>query len=174
MAINYSLCARKAGLLSDDVKIYAVAQAKDILTLEEFAEHISDHNSLYDKSVITGVLMKMVTCLKEQLLAGNQVSFGDLGKFFITISSTGAETATDYSAASYINKLNVRFAPGTDLSNLLEEATLEQTTTLEEQAAALKAAKAALDEAASSDTLSSDSSSDDNDSSSSSGGGSGE
>ncbi len=169
MAINYSLCARKAGILSDDVKIYAVPQAKEILSLEEFAEHISDHNSLFDKSTITGVLMKMVSCLKEQLLAGNQVSFGDLGKFYVTFKTTGADTATDYSAASYIKKINVRFAAGDDLANLIDEATLEQTTTLEAKAAALKAQKEELDEEATGT-----SSSDDEDSDSSSGGGSGE
>ncbi len=170
MAINYSLCARSAGILSDEIKIYAVPQAKDILSLEEFAEHISDHNSLFDKSTITGVLMKMVSCLKEQLLDGNQVSFGDLGKFYLTFNTVGADSATDYSAASYIKRINVRFAPGDDLKNLLDEATLEQTTSLEAQAAALKAQKAELDEEATGTSGSDDSS----DSDSSSGGGSGE
>ncbi len=162
MAINYSLCARSAGINSDEIKIYAVPQAKEILSLEEFAEHISDHNSLFDKSTITGVLMKMVSCLKEQLLAGNQVSFGDLGKFYVTFRTTGADSATDYSAASYIKRINVRFAPGDDLSNLIDEATLEQTTTLEAQAAALKAQKEELDGEATGST----SGSDDDDSSS--------
>ncbi len=145
MAINYSLCARAAGINSDEVKIYAVPQAKDILSLDEFAGHISDHNSLYDKSVITGVLMKMVSCLKEQLLDGNQVSFGDLGKFYLTFRTVGAESATDYNARTNIKRINVRFAPGDDLKNLIDEATLEQTATLEAQAAALKARKAELD-----------------------------
>ncbi len=145
-SINYSLTARnvRPGMESQK-KVYAVAQAKEVVSLEDFAEHISCHNSLFDESVILGVLKKMVSCLREQLLCGNQVCFGDLGKFYITIKDNGADSVDSYDTSS-ITSLNVRFLPGDDLQNLLEEANFSRVLSRNAQAAALAAEKEQTDE----------------------------
>ena len=57
MAINYSLVMR--GNPSDpeaDKLAYAVAQQKDVLDINAFADHIVSHGCVYSKGDIVGIL----------------------------------------------------------------------------------------------------------------------
>src|SRR5574344_919241 len=43
-------------------KAYARAQFSNVMTLDDFAGHISDHNNVYDKGDVYAVLTKAVSC----------------------------------------------------------------------------------------------------------------
>lgn len=60
---------------------------------------MSEHNSPYSRGVIRGVLTDMLDCLKEMVLDGRNVRFGDLGLFSLSMSSEGADTRENWTAA---------------------------------------------------------------------------
>ena len=119
------------------VKFYGAAQQTDCLTLDQFAKHISAHHSKYGKGDIYCVLVEMVSCMREQLLLGNKISLGDMGSFYITLSSKGAEFYDEFSAQN-ITHVNVRWEQGQDFKDLLTDANFELVETRKAAAATLK------------------------------------
>ena len=119
------------------VKFYGAAQQTDCLTLDQFAKHISEHHSKYGKGDIYCVLVEMVSCMREQLLLGNKISLGDMGSFYITLSSKGAEFYDEFSAQN-ITHVNVRWEQGQDFKDLLTDANFELVETRKAAAATLK------------------------------------
>ena len=55
----------------------------------------------------------------EQLLEGKKVQFGELGTFYLSVKSTGADNEKDFNLGININGLFLCFAPSrTDVNNL--------------------------------------------------------
>lgn len=79
-------------------KAYAKNQVNEVWPIEKFAKHIADHNGVYSRGTVKGVLSDMCECLVEQLLNGNKIQLGELGTFGISISSEPAENLNDFSA----------------------------------------------------------------------------
>ena len=122
-------------------KAYAKNQVSEIWTLEKFAKHISDHNGVYSRGTVKGVISDMCECLVEQLLNGNKIQLGELGTFGISISSVGADSIEKFTAKN-IKAVNILFAPGVDFDNLLGRAEFNLVASRSAQAATLKAEKA--------------------------------
>lgn len=146
--IDYSLALRVANPSEKDSakKVFGNAQQREVLNLADFARHISQHGSIYDRSTIVGCITAVVDCLREELLNGNAVSLGELGKFYVTLSTEGVEDATEFNPNSHVTAVNVRWDKGTNFSNLKDDATFRLVNTRKEQAAAIKAEKEALNE----------------------------
>lgn len=141
--INYSIAMMgNPAKPEDPKKAYGVAQYTEKMTLEQFAEHISDHNSVYDAEDVQAILGKAVKCLKEMLLAGKKVELGKLGEFYITLQGKGAETADKYNPAIHVEKVNVVWDPGKNFEDLKKETTFNLVANRDEQRAAIKKAKA--------------------------------
>ena len=121
-------------------KAYAKNQVNEIWTLEKFAKHIADHNGVYSRGTVKGVLSDMCECLVEQLLNGNKIQLGELGTFGISISSTPAETLEKFTAKN-IKAVNILFAPGEDFDNLIGRAEFNLVASRAAQNATLKAEK---------------------------------
>ena len=152
--INYSIVprvvnlaertvAKKNGTLDDfepEIKYFGVAQKVDVLTLDDFAAHISEHHSKYGKGDIYCVLTEMISCMKEQLMMGNKVSLGDMGSFYISLSTEGTNAAALFTAEN-IKKVNVRWSVGKDFKNLRQEASFELVASRKAQDAAVAEAK---------------------------------
>ena len=119
-----------------------VAQYSEKMSLAEFAEHISSHNSVYDKADVTAVLIKAVKCMKENLLAGKKIELGDLGEFFVTLSSVGVVNAEDYNPSLHVKSVNVNWTPGENFQNLIDEATFNVVPDRKSAKALAKAIKA--------------------------------
>lgn len=119
------------------VKFYGAAQQTDCLTLDQFAKHISEHHSKYGKGDIYCVLVEMVSCMREQLLLGNKISLGDMGSFYITLSSKGAEYYGEFTAQN-ITHVNVRWEQGQQFKDLLNDANFELVETRKAAAATMK------------------------------------
>lgn len=118
-------------------KAYARAQEKEVLDINAFAEHIVSHGCVYSKGDIVGILTMAVSCIRENLLAGNSVKLGDLGKFSLTLKSKGADTYEDFTAEN-IKRVRVKFSAGTDLDNLRQYAQFERVLTKKADADAKK------------------------------------
>lgn len=89
----------EAGEYVEQTKWYGRAAADGTVEFEDFVTHMSEHNSPYSRGVIHGVLTDMLDCLKEMVLDGRSVRFGDLGLFSIGMKSEPADTRDDWSAA---------------------------------------------------------------------------
>ena len=120
---------------------FAIAQYTDVMTIEKFARHIATHGTVYSRADISAILYLAVDCMREQLLEGKKIRLGDLGDFYITLSSKGAETADKFSAQN-ITSVNVMWEPGMEFKNLLADAEFNLVASRNAQAAVLKAIKA--------------------------------
>ena len=121
-------------------KAYANIQLTGIVTINELARHIADHNTVFSRGTIVGVLTELSVCMRELILQGYKVQLGDIGTFEPTISSTGAKTKDEFTAQN-IKSLTVNFRDGVAFENMRRDAEFELTSTRKAQAAALKAEK---------------------------------
>ena len=140
--INYSIMilSTKPGTKKADItetKAYGTAQMNEKLSFDQFCKHIADHNSPFSKGTIQGILTDAVSCLKEQLLAGNRIVLGDLGTFYVELATRGAKTTEDFNA-SYIEAVNVCWLPGKPFKNLRSEASFQLVPGREAQADAIE------------------------------------
>ena len=139
--INYSLVKRysKVGDKTSPKMNYARAQMTRTMMLDEFAEHISNHGSVYSKGDIYAILIMAVDCLREQLLSGMRVSLGDLGEFYLSIQGKGAAEGTTYNPAVLVKNIRVIWVPGDEFENLIQDAEYNHVPTLKDKRKLLKA-----------------------------------
>lgn len=140
--IDYSIFMWKSPLKEDAVEMaYAKNQVRKVLTFDEFVKHISDHNGVFTRGTVKGVVSDTCSCLVEQLLMGNKVQFGELGIFSISITSEPAATLKEFSEDN-IKEVNILFNPGEDFENLRSKAEFNLVASRAVQAATIKAVKA--------------------------------
>ena len=100
-------------------KWYGRVATTKTMTYQELCKHMSEHNSVYGEDVCLGVANKLQNCMLEQLLEGKKVQFGELGVFYLSVKSTGADKETDFNLGVNIQGLYLCFAPSrTDVNNL--------------------------------------------------------
>ena len=119
-------------------KAYANLQLTGNVDINELAEHITEHNSVFSKGTIVGILTELSVCMRELIIQGYKVELGDLGTFAPSISSEGAASLEKFSASN-IKTMGVNYLPGKAFDNLRRDAEFEKTTTRKAQAAALAA-----------------------------------
>lgn len=71
-------------------KAYAKAQAREVMSFRSFVEHIAEHGG-HNRGQVKGVLSDTCKCLVEQLLEGKKVILDELGSFWLSLNSEGAE-----------------------------------------------------------------------------------
>lgn len=91
----------------------------ETLSTDEFANHIKNHGSPFDRATIMGVLMAAYDCLVELTLDSKRVHLGDLGTFYMSAESTGEENEADLTADN-IKKVHLRFRPNQKRSYALD------------------------------------------------------
>ena len=123
-----------------ETKAYGTAQVHEVLSFDAFCKHIADHNSPFSKGTVKGILTDAVSCLREQLLAGNKVKMGDLGDFHVELACEGAVTTDDFSAAN-IKEVNVRWTPSRDFQNLRQDAEFQLVPSRSAQSDAIEVVK---------------------------------
>ena len=137
--IQYSVAMMANPMKPEEAKkAYANLQLTGIVDINELAEHITDHNSVFSKGTIVGILTELSVCVRELILQGYKVKLGDIGTFSPSISSQGAKTKDEFSSSN-IKEMDVNFQAGIAFDNLRRDAEFERTTTRKAQAAALKA-----------------------------------
>ena len=98
-------------------KAFAVAQYAEVMNIEKFAKHISTHGCVYSRADISAILYMAVDCMREQLLEGKKIRLGDLGDFYVSLSSKGAENANAFTAQN-ITDVKVQWKPGAAVQDL--------------------------------------------------------
>ena len=137
--IQYSVAMLANPVKPDEAKkAYASMQLTGALNINELSKHIQEHNSVFSRGTIVGCITEMVDCIREMLLQGYKIDLGDLGSFVPSLTSLGAKTKDEFTAAN-IKDLNVNFQIGDGLENLRRDAQCERTISRKAQAAAQKA-----------------------------------
>lgn len=141
MALNYSIAMLKNPQKPDEEpKAYAKSQITRELTLKELSRRVASQTTA-SRADVSAVLISTVENMIEGLRVGEQVDFGDLGKFRLQISSRAAETADKFSATN-ITGVNIQFVPGEDLKNIFAGMEFSPVPTRKAVKAVLKAQKA--------------------------------
>ena len=100
-------------------KYYGRVVSSKTMSYQELCKHMSEHNSVFGEDVCLGVANKLQNCILEQLLEGKKVQFGELGTFYLSVKSTGADEEEDFNLGINIQGLYLCFAPSrTDVNNL--------------------------------------------------------
>lgn len=142
MSVSYSLVkyVPKFGKNAGKGKFYARAQVNEKTSLKKFSKLIAMQTTVTYADV-TAVLVSAVENLILELQRGNQVEFGDLGKFRLQIVSDGADSAADFKSDTHIKGVNVQYAPGPELYSVFQNMEFVQVASRAVQRAALKAEK---------------------------------
>ena len=143
--INYSIAVMgtKPGTVKANItetKAYGTSQVHEILDLDKFAKHIAEHNSPFSRGTVKGILSDAVTCLREQMLAGNKVNLGELGSFYPELQTVGAVTTEDFTVDN-IKGVNICWLPGKAFKNLRQEAEFQLVPKRSQQEDAVKVVK---------------------------------
>lgn len=171
--INYSIVMRgNPAKQEEPKKAYGVAQYAEKITLQDFAEHISDHNSVYDAEDVQAILGKAVKCLREMLLAGKKIELGKLGEFAVSLQGKGTDNAKDYNPDTCVEKVHVIWTPGKRFEDLRKDVTFNFVASRDEQAEAKRKAKAQTAGSSTQDKTETQDKTDTSDSTQGSGGGS--
>ena len=119
MPVLYNIYKNQNSTSKNYGQSYARVVTTKTMSYQELCRHMSEHNSVFGEDVCLGVANKLQSCILEQLLEGKKVQFGELGTFYLAVKSTGANSEEDFSVASNIKGLYLRFAPSrTDVNNL--------------------------------------------------------
>lgn len=121
-------------------KAYAKAQVSEVMSFRSFVQHIADHGG-HKRGTVKGVLSDMCECLVEMLLEGKKVRLDELGDFWLSLASTGAESCLKFTASN-ITGVNILFTPGIEFENLIDRAEFNPVASRAAQTATLKAEKA--------------------------------
>ena len=98
-------------------KYYPKAVEKETISLRGLCNHMAEHNSIYGRDVISGVLTKMSSCVVELLSQGNPVKIDGLGTFVPTVEAVkNGITRQDlldgkWNASLYVKAIHIRFRP---------------------------------------------------------------
>lgn len=140
--IDYSVYMQGNPIKEDEApKAYAKAQMSELMTFQKFVKHISNHNGVFSRGTVRGVILDMCECLVEMLLEGKKVQLGELGNFWLSLESKGADDPTKFTAEN-ITAVNIVFTPGDDFENLRQRAEFNVVSSRKVQAIMLKAEKA--------------------------------
>ena len=106
-------------------KYYPKVDTQKTLSLRGFAQHMTDHGSLYGRAIVEGVLMQITECLPELVAQGIPVQLGSLGTFYPTAEVKKDAAVLNVAAMDGLNPndivkaIHIRFLPdSTKLDNL--------------------------------------------------------
>ena len=106
-------------------KYYPEVDQQKTLSLRGFAQHMTDHGSIYGRSIVEGVLMQITECLPELVAQGVPVQLGSLGTFYPTAEVAKDAAVVNIAAMDGLNPndivkaIHIRFLPdATKLDNL--------------------------------------------------------
>ena len=106
-------------------KYYPEVDTQKTLSLRGFAQHMTDHGSLYGRAIVEGVLLQITECLPELVAQGVPVQLGSLGTFYPTAEVKKDAAVLNVGAMDGLNPndivkaIHIRFLPdSTKLDNL--------------------------------------------------------
>ena len=100
-------------------KWYARATYTETFDLVKLAQHMQEHNTTFTRGQILAILTDIVSCIKELCLEGKKVKMDNLGFFYPSIRSKGAQTEKEFNASKDIIGLRIKFLGQGESKNAL-------------------------------------------------------
>ena len=130
MSIKFSIMQLRNPLQpGDPKKYYAKAQVREVIDINRIANEISYSTSLTQSDVLS-VLNALIYKTEEHLADGDIVSLGDFGRFQYQLSSEGADSKAEFTAAR-IKKVKLHFRPGRMWKPTVDRLQFEQVISVE-------------------------------------------
>lgn len=125
-AVRYSVTLRRNPQDENEPKkAYANLQLTDTLNINQLAQHIIDHNSVYSLGTVVGVITELAHCVRELLMQGFKVDLGALGAFAPSITSSGASALDKFTEAN-ITEYRARYSMSAELKNMRPAVTFKR------------------------------------------------
>lgn len=113
-----------------DGKTFGRAQYRKTMTLDEMAAHMTEHNSVFSKGTVKGLLEDFSDCIVEQICDGNKVKIDGLGTFYVALSSSGADSDGEFTAQNF-KKTRIRFTADQVAGRGVNAAAIRDKVTLQ-------------------------------------------
>ena len=116
-------------------KTYGKIIYRGTLNLNDMAEHIMKHGSVYTEDVVIGVITKLKSCIQEMLADGYKVKLDGIGTLYPVLTSEGVADAKDYSAQDYsaqenVTRLGISFLADQSKKSVYKASAMRQDTKL--------------------------------------------
>ena len=110
--IQFKIRQIKGSKMPSNGKYYAHA-THETLEFKDFIAHMAGHHCAFSEATIQGVLIEAFTCLRELVLEGKAVRFGDLGLLSIGLKTKVSDKAEDFSTVNNIKSVRMNLRLGT-------------------------------------------------------------
>ena len=111
-------------------KTYGKIIYRKTLSLDDMAEHIMKHGSVYTEDVVIGVITKLKTCMQEMLADGHKVKLDGIGTLYPTLTSEGVEDAKDYSPSENVTRVGIAFLADQSRKSMYKARYMRDTVNL--------------------------------------------
>ena len=111
-------------------KTYGKIIYRGTLKLNDMAEHIMKHGSVYTEDVVIGVITKLKTCMQEMLADGYKVKLDGIGTLYPVLTSEGVADAKDYSAQENVTRLGISFLADQGKKSVYKASAMRQDARL--------------------------------------------
>ena len=111
-------------------KTYGKIIYRGTLSLNDMAEHIMKHGSVYTEDVVIGVITKLKSCLQEMLADGYKVKLDGIGTLYPTLTSEGVADAKDYSASENVTRVGISFLADQSKKSLFKARAMRNDVSL--------------------------------------------
>ncbi len=121
MAIQYRLMERiKPTDPTAPKKHYAITQSSGEISLRQLADQIAEISTVSSIDTLA-VLESLLQVLPRHLLDSKIIRLGDFGSFRLSLSSSGADTAENFTK-NMIKGVKLLFRPGKQITDELKQA----------------------------------------------------
>ena len=107
-------------------KTYGKIIYRGTLKLNDMAEHIMKHGSVYTEDVVIGVITKLKSCIQEMLADGYKVKLDGIGTLYPVLTSEGVADAKDYSAQENVTRLGISFLADQGKKSVFKASAMRQ------------------------------------------------
>ena len=114
-------------------KTYGKIIYRGTLSLNDMAEHIMKHGTVYTEDVVIGVITKLKTCMQEMLSDGYKVKLDGIGTLYPVLTSEGVADAKDFSAQENVTRVGVSFLADQSKKSQYKASAMKQGTKLSTQ-----------------------------------------
>ena len=111
-------------------KTYGKIIYRGTLSLNDMAEHIMKHGTVYTEDVVIGVITKLKSCMQEMLADGYKVKLDGIGTLYPVLTSEGVTDASKYSAQENVTRVGVSFLADQSKKSQFKASAMKQGTTL--------------------------------------------
>jgi len=114
-------------------KTYGKIIYRGTMSLNDMAEHIMKHGTVYTEDVVIGVITKLKSCMQEMLSDGYKVKLDGIGTLYPVLTSEGVTDAKNFSAQENVTRVGVAFLADQSRKSQYKASAMKQGTKLSTQ-----------------------------------------